>query len=44
VYVDLFDQIDESLEKDLQEELNEMAPGLKVLVSASTTLLDMTVQ
>ncbi|CAG0920361.1 unnamed protein product [Notodromas monacha] len=31
VYIDLFDQIDENLKKALQTDLNEMAPGLKVV-------------
>ena len=31
VYIDLFDQIDENLKTALQEDLVEMAPGLKVV-------------
>lgn len=31
VYIDLFDQIDENLKIALQNDLNEMAPGLKIL-------------
>merc|ERR1719436_1760506 len=31
VYIDLFDQIDESLKNAIQTDLKEMAPGLKVL-------------
>lgn len=31
VYIDLFDQIDENLKQSLQRDLNEMAPGLKVI-------------
>merc|ERR1712223_1835427 len=30
VYIDLFDQIDENLKKAIQDDLKEMAPGLKV--------------
>lgn len=30
VYIDLFDQIDENLKSALQEELNILAPGLKI--------------
>lgn len=35
VYIELFDQIDENLKKALQQELNTMAPGLTVQVSAT---------
>ncbi len=31
VYIDLFDQIDENLKNALQKDLEEMAPGLRVL-------------
>lgn len=30
VYIDLFDQIDENLKKALQNDLNELAPGLTI--------------
>lgn len=31
VYIDLFDQIDENLKQSLQQDLNDMAPGLTVI-------------
>jgi len=30
VYIDLFDQIDENMKKALQNDLNELAPGLYI--------------